>query len=138
MPPSLLHIVSFFEFVYTAACINELLLACKERVAFVADIHLERIHVFGGTRFERFAASAYNRNLMIFRMYIGLHFFHLAKVSMLNHYISFCGGSQSKIGYCKTFSFIPAAKRPCRKAHGGRRGKNFYNLVAFAAVCEYN
>ena len=73
-----LHIVSFFELVYTAACINELLLACEERVAFIADVHLERIHILGGTRLEGFAAGAYNRYFMIFRMYIGLHFIHLA------------------------------------------------------------
>lgn len=73
-----LHIVSFLELVYTAACVNELLLASKERVALIADIHPERFHVFGGTRFERFAAGAYNRNFMILRMYIGLHFIHLA------------------------------------------------------------
>ena len=70
-----LHIVSFLELVYTAACINELLLACKERVAFIADVHLERIHILGGTRLEGFAAGAYNRYFMIFRMYIGLHFY---------------------------------------------------------------
>lgn len=70
-----LHIVSFLELVYTAACINELLLACKERVALIADINPERINVLGGTRFKCFAAGAYNRYFMIFRMYIGLHFY---------------------------------------------------------------
>ena len=76
--PTLLHIVSFLELVYTAACINELLPACKEGVALIADIHLERFNVFGGTRLKGFAASAYNRYFVIFRMYIGLHFIHLA------------------------------------------------------------
>ena len=70
-----LHIVSFLEFVYTAACVNELLLACKERVALIADIHPERVYVLGGTRGKCLAAGAYNRNFVIFRMYIGLHFF---------------------------------------------------------------
>ena len=76
--PTLLHIVSFLELVYTAACINELLPACKEWVALIADLHLERFNVFGGTRLKGFAASAYNRYFVIFRMYIGLHFIHLA------------------------------------------------------------
>ena len=70
-----LHIVSFLEFVYTAACVNELLLACKERVALIADIHPERVYVLGGTRGKCLAAGAYYRNFVIFRMYIGLHFF---------------------------------------------------------------
>ena len=76
----MLHIVSFLELVYTAACVNELLLACKEGVALIADIHLESVNILGGTRFKCFAAGAYNRYLMIFGMYIGLHFIHLAIV----------------------------------------------------------
>ena len=74
----MLHIVSFLELVYTAACVNELLLACKEGVALIADIHLESVNILGGTRFKCFAAGAYNRYLMIFGMYIGLHFIHPA------------------------------------------------------------
>ncbi len=85
----MLHIVSFFELVYTAACINELLLACKERVALIADIYPERFNVLGSTRSKCLAAGAYNRHFMISGMYFGLHFIHLAKVSMLNYYISF-------------------------------------------------
>ena len=72
---SSLHIVSFLELVYTAACVNELLLTGKERVALIADIHPERVYVLGGTRGKCLAAGAYNRNFVIFRMYIGLHFF---------------------------------------------------------------
>ena len=76
----MLHIVSFFEFVYTAACVDKFLLAGKERVAFVADIHFERFNVLGGTRFKCCTAGAYNRYFMISGMYIGLHFIHLAIV----------------------------------------------------------
>lgn len=76
----MLHVVSFFEFVYTAACVNKLLLAGKEGMAFVADIYLERFNVFGSTRFKCRTAGAYNRHFMISGMYIGLHFIHLAIV----------------------------------------------------------
>lgn len=77
-PSSTLHIISFLELVYTAAGVYQLLLTCEERVAFVADVHFKRFHVLGGTRFKGFAAGAYNRYFVIFRMYIGLHFVHLA------------------------------------------------------------
>lgn len=35
-----LDVITFLELVYTAACINQLLLTGKERMAFVANIHL--------------------------------------------------------------------------------------------------
>ena len=37
---TLSDIVSFLKLVYTAACINKLLLTGKEGVALIADIHL--------------------------------------------------------------------------------------------------
>ena len=37
---SVLDIVSFLEFVHTAACINQLLLTGKEGMALIADIYL--------------------------------------------------------------------------------------------------
>ena len=74
-----LDVVSFLKLVYTAACINKLLLTGKERVTLIADINFQGFHVFGGAGFERSSASAYNRHFMIIGMYIGLHiFFHLA------------------------------------------------------------
>ena len=70
-----LHIVSFLEFVYTAACVNELLSACEKGMALTANIHFHGIAFFRGARFERGAASTGNGDLVIIGMYIGFHVF---------------------------------------------------------------
>lgn len=58
------HIIAFLESVNTSACIDELLLARKERVAVGANIDSE---VFaGGASFKRCAASTfYNDGLIV-------------------------------------------------------------------------
>ena len=71
----MLNIVSFLELVYTAACINKLLLTGKEWMTLVADINLQCLHLFRGARSERSAARANNRYFVIIGMYIGLHIF---------------------------------------------------------------
>ena len=84
-----LKFILLVELLYTAACIYQLLLTRKERVAFVANINLQRFNVFGSTGLERSSASAYNRNFMIIGMYLGLHTLYLAKINqMLNYYIT--------------------------------------------------
>lgn len=131
----ILHIVSFLELIHTAAGINELLFACKERVALVADIDLESVHILGGTRLEGFAACAYNRYFMIFRMYIGLHFLHLA-LDLNTHilYIIKTNTSTNLLRADKIF-WLTHAFAPLR----GRGNSNQFDfLVAFAANCEYN
>ena len=70
-----LDTVSFLELINTAARIDKLLLAGKEGMALVADIHFKRFDVLGSTCLESCAASAYYRNFVIVRMYIGLHIF---------------------------------------------------------------
>ena len=58
----------------------EALREIKKRIhiPLVADIHFKSVYILGGTRLEGFAACAYNRHFVIFGMYIGLHFLHLA------------------------------------------------------------
>lgn len=73
MEPYILNIITLFEFVNTAACINQLLLTGKEGMALVAYIHFENVGLFGCSRSKRCAASAYNRDLVIIGMYSGLH-----------------------------------------------------------------
>ena len=73
-----LDIVSFLELVYAAACIHKLLFTGEERMALVAYINLQSIHLLCGTRLEGSTASAYNRYIMIIGMYFGLHISYLA------------------------------------------------------------
>lgn len=82
----MLNIVSFLELVYTAACINQLLLTGKERMALVADVNFQCFHVFRGTRLKSRAARANYGNLVIFGMYFGLHNVHLALFLLTLHY----------------------------------------------------
>lgn len=77
-PHFLLNIVSFLKLIHTTAGIDKFLLAGKERMTLVTDIHFQRFNVLRGTRLEGSAASAYNRNFVIFGMYFGLHLLHLA------------------------------------------------------------
>ncbi len=149
----MLHIVSFFEFVYTAACVDKFLLAGKERVAFVADIHFERFNVLGGTRFKCCTAGAYNRYFMISGMYIGLHFIHLALVFNAKLlYIILRGQSiKNRLIHkiiCPPQIFLCTFTRAARlifcllhKSCAAARpagAKIIYNLVAFIKICEYN
>lgn len=75
-----LNIVSFLELVYASAGINQLLLAGKERMTLVADIHLQGFYLFGSAGLKGRAASAYNRYFVIIGMYFGLHLSHLAVI----------------------------------------------------------
>ena len=70
-----LNVVSFLEFINTAARIYKLLFACKEGMTLVANIHFQRFHVFSGTRFKGSAACANDRHFVIIGMYFGLHIF---------------------------------------------------------------
>ena len=69
----LLDVVSFFELINTAARIYKLLLACKEGMALVANIHLERIHLFGRSRFKGSSARAHYGYFVIIGMYRVFH-----------------------------------------------------------------
>ena len=83
-----LDVVSSFELINTAARIYKFLLACKERMTFVAYIHFKSINLFGSTRFESCAASANHGYFVIVGMYFGLHIFTslLISIQMLNYY----------------------------------------------------
>ena len=90
---SSLHSVSFLELIDTSAGIHQLLLAREERMAVAANIHLHDVPVFRGSRLERSAAGTNYRYFVIFGMYIGFHFYHLAvcvlSIQMLTHYSAF-------------------------------------------------
>lgn len=148
---SSLHIVSFLELVYTAACVNELLLTGKERVALIADIHPERVDVLGGTRFKGFAAGAYNRNFVILGMYIGPHFIHLAlDFNAKPLYLILRGQSIKKAVIRKKYLFAakkiifcaPRQKTAiidfCVRRQRARRTNITHNLVAQSKINEYN
>ncbi len=77
-PRFLSDIISFLELINTTARIDKFLLAGKEGMTLIANVHLERFYFFGSTRFEGRAACAHYRYLVIFGMYIGLHSIHLA------------------------------------------------------------
>ena len=70
-----LHAVALLEAVDTAAGVNQLLLAGKERVALGADFNAQLL--LGGTGDEGVAADAGHGNLLILRMDAFLHVFHL-------------------------------------------------------------
>lgn len=67
----LLQIVFAFETVYTAACINEFLFSCEERMAVGADLHFQRL--FHGTGFKFVAACAANCYYVVLRMNVLFH-----------------------------------------------------------------
>lgn len=68
-----LNTVSFFEFVYSSAGVDEFLLTREVRVALRANIYLDNVNLFGRTGNEGFAASALNFHLMILGMNIRFH-----------------------------------------------------------------
>lgn len=71
----LVQIVSLLKPVDASAGINQLLLACEERVALRANINMKVF--FGRTRFNDLAAGALDRSGLILRMDFLLHDFHL-------------------------------------------------------------
>ena len=81
------------ELGHASAGIHQLLLAREERMAVAANIHLHDVPVFRGSRLERSAAGTNYRYFVIFGMYIGFHFYHLAvcvlSIQMLTHYSAF-------------------------------------------------
>lgn len=62
----------------TTACINKLLFAGKERVAFGANFNADVF--FCGTGFNHVAARALNYSLFIIRMNALFHVFHLTNI----------------------------------------------------------
>ena len=69
----LLNTVSLLELIHASAGIDELLPARKERMAFAANIHFQRLDVLRRTRFKGLAASADDRYFVIFGMNIRFH-----------------------------------------------------------------
>ena len=65
--------VSLVELIYSTTGIDKLLLAREKRMTLAADFHFDGIGFLRRTRFEGFAASAHNRNLVIIGMYVFLH-----------------------------------------------------------------
>ena len=70
-----LHAVALLEAVDTAAGVNQLLLAGKERVALGADFNAQLL--LGGAGHEGIAAHAGDGRLLILRVDAFLHDFHL-------------------------------------------------------------
>lgn len=76
----LLHTVSFLELIYTAACVNKLLLTCKVGMTLIADFHLDGICVLCCSCLKGSATSTYNSRFVIIRMYT---LFHIAFTSLV-------------------------------------------------------
>ena len=66
-----LDAVFLFEFIYATACIDELLLTGKERMAARANLNTKIL--LNGAGFERIAASASNSRKLIIRMNVSFH-----------------------------------------------------------------
>lgn len=70
----LLKSVLLLELVYASACVYQLLLTRKVRMAFVADFYLDRIGILCSTGLKGCATSTYNCRFVIIRMYTLFHF----------------------------------------------------------------
>ena len=70
-----LQIVTLLKPIHTSAGINEFLSAREIGVALIANINLHRIALLGRTGFERCAASAGYRNLVVIGMDIIFHIY---------------------------------------------------------------
>ena len=64
----LLFVVAFVELINTSARVNVLLLARVERVALTANVHLNHVAFFSGTRYEFRSASAFHSYLVVVGM----------------------------------------------------------------------
>lgn len=67
----LIEVKLLLESVYTSACVNKLLLACKERVALGADFYLD-VRLCG-TSFDYVTASALDSSSLVAGMDTFLH-----------------------------------------------------------------
>ena len=70
----LFETVFLFETIHTSAGIDQLLLACKERMALGANVHFHLF--FNRTCYEGFPASTFHNTLSVIRMYIRFHRTH--------------------------------------------------------------
>ena len=59
------QIVAFIKLVNAAALIDKFLLACKKRVAFGTNLHLDEVGFFGRTCHKRLAAGAPHGDLVV-------------------------------------------------------------------------
>ena len=61
----LLNTVTLLELVHASACVYQLLLAGKVRMALVANFNFNYVGILGGTRFESCATSTYMSRFVI-------------------------------------------------------------------------
>ena len=78
-----LDVEPFLETLNTSACIDELLLTGKERMALGADIDFDKVAFLGRTRNKGLSASTLNFHRFILRMYIRLHY--ITSLSLLHY-----------------------------------------------------
>ena len=69
----LLNTITLLELVHASACVYQLLLAGKVRMALVANFNFNYVGILCGTRFESCATSTYNSRFVIIRMYTLFH-----------------------------------------------------------------
>jgi threonine dehydrogenase-like Zn-dependent dehydrogenase len=118
----LLNTVSFLELINTSACIDELLSAREERVAFGTDINFNDIRILRRARFKLRAAGADDRRRVILGMNILFHGSPLPFMNNFPYYILFFGVRQLIFLFiCKKLFFRPIFRIKRKKTKFSRK-----------------